>query len=212
MKKLAIFDVDYTITSKETLMQLYMYIIKKDGKNIKYLPRVLISGFLYVVGMYDEKRVKECFLKFLENKTKKEIKSLAEDFYNEVLINIFYKDAINKIKELKNKGYRTYLISASPEFYLFELYSIKEVDKIIGTRFQFKDEKFIRKMDGLNCKGEEKVKRLKTLIKEEGIKVDFANSYMFSDSLSDEPLLKLVGNPYLINYKKKSIYKSLSWK
>lgn len=212
MEKLAIFDIDYTITSKETLMALYTYTIKRDKKNIRYIPRVLISGFLYVVGIYDEKRVKECFLKFLENKTKKEIESLAEGFYKEVLSNIFYKDAINMIKKLKNEGYKTYLISASPEFYLFELYSIKEVDKIIGTRFQFKDDKFIRQMDGLNCKGQEKVKRLKAVLEKENIEVDFANSYMFSDSLSDEPLLKLVGNPYLINYKKKSTYESLNWK
>ena len=56
-------------------------------------------------------------------------------------------------------------------------------------------------MDGKNCKGEEKVRRLKTVLKEKNIEADFKNSYMFSDSLSDKPLLDLVGNPYLINYK-----------
>ena len=40
-------------------------------------------------------------------------------------------------------------------------------------------------------------------LKKDNIEVDFKDSYMFSDSLSDLPLLKLVGKPYLINYKKK---------
>ena len=47
---------------------------------------------------------------------------------------------------------------------------------------------------------------------EKNIKVDFKNSYMFSDSLSDKPLLDLVGNPYLINYKKKHEIEILRWK
>ena len=39
------------------------------------------------------------------------------------------------------------------------------------------------------------------------------DSYMFSDSMSDEPLLALVGKPYLINYKKKNPkYPVLFWR
>ena len=86
------------------------------------------------------------------------------------------------------------------------------MDLIIGTRFKFENGKFIRSMDGKNCKGEEKVRRLKTVLKEKNIEADFKNSYMFSDSLSDKPLLYLVGNPYLINYKKKHEIEILKWK
>lgn len=117
------------------------------------------------------------------------------------------------MKKLKSEGYKIYLISASPEFYLNELYNIKEVDVIIGTRFSFNEGKFERKMVGENCKGEEKVRRLKEYLQENNIEVDYKNSYMFSDSLSDKPLLDLVGNGYLINYKKNNKdYKILNWK
>lgn len=68
-------------------------------------------------------------------------------------------------------------------------------------------------MVGENCKGEEKVRRLKEYLQEHNIEVDYKNSYMFSDSLSDKPLLDLVGNAYLINYKKNNKnYKILNWK
>ncbi len=39
MEKLAIFDVDFTLTSKETLLQLFKFLIKEDKKNLKFLPR-----------------------------------------------------------------------------------------------------------------------------------------------------------------------------
>lgn len=212
MEKLAIFDIDYTITRKETLMEFFKYLVSKDIKNIKFLPRALYSGLMYGVKVYDEKRVKECFLKFIENIDEAELAKLTKSFYDEKISKILYKDAVDMIKKLKKEGYMVVLISASPEFYVKEFYAIKEVDLIIGTKFTFEGGKFIRKMDGNNCKGEEKVRRLNKVLKEKNIKVDFKNSYMFSDSLSDKPLLDLVGNPYLINYKKKHEIEVLRWK
>lgn len=212
MDKLAIFDVDYTITKKETLMQLFKYVIKKDKKNIRFLPRALYSGLMYSIKVYDEKKVKESFLKFIEGIDEKDLALLVKDFYRDVLENILYEDAIKMMKDLKKQGYKVYLISASPEFYLREFYAIEEVDMIIGTKFTIDAGKFIRRMHGENCKGEEKVRRLKEVLEKENIKVDYRNSYMFSDSLSDKPLLDLVGNAYLINYKKKNSFEILRWK
>lgn len=212
MEKLAIFDIDYTITRKETLMEFFKYLVSKDIKNIKFLPRALYSGLMYGVKIYDEKRVKECFLKFIENIDEAELAKLTKLFYDERISKILYKDAVDMIEKLKKEGYMVILISASPEFYVKEFYAIKEVDLIIGTKFTFEGGKFVRKMDGNNCKGEEKVRRLNEFLKEKNIKVDFKNSYMFSDSLSDKPLLDLVGNPYLINYKKKNEIEILRWK
>lgn len=212
MDKLAIFDVDYTITRKETLIELYKYVISKDIKNIRFLPRAMYGGIMYKLGVYDEKKVKESFLKFIDKIDEKELSILVKDYYRDVLEKILYQDAINMMKKLKGQGYKIYLISASPEFYLNELYAIKEVDVIIGTRFSIESGKFLRKMEGANCKGEEKVKRLKEFLKKKNVEVDYKNSYMFSDSLSDKPLLDLVGNAYLINYKKKSNFEILKWK
>ena len=211
MKKLAVFDIDYTITKKETLMEFYKYSLEEDIKNIRFLPRALYSGLMYGIGIYDERRVKECFLKFIDNIEEEKLQELVKRFYKNRLSKILYKDAVDMMYKLKKEGYDIYLISASPEFYINEFYNIDVVDKVIGTRFEFKEGKFIRKMLGNNCKGEEKVKRLKEVLSKENIKVDFKNSYMFSDSLSDKPLLDLVGKPYLINYKKKHEIEILKW-
>lgn len=212
MKKLAIFDIDYTITRKETLMELFKYVISKDKRNIRFLPRALFCGTMYGVKVYDEKMVKQKFLKFIDNIKEEELAELVKHFYEDRLSKILYEDAIKMMKKLKSEGYDIYLISASPEFYVKEFYNLKEVDMVIGTKFEIKDGVFTRKMQGENCKGEEKVRRLKEVLKEKKIEVDFKESYMFSDSLSDKPLLDLVGKPYLINYKKNHDIEILRWK
>lgn len=193
-------------------MELFKYVIKKDKKNLRFLPRAIYCGIMYAIGLYDERKVKETFLRFIDGIKEEELAELVKEFYDERLKNILYDDALKMMKKLKNEGYDIYLISASPEFYVNEFYNIKEVDKVIGTKFGFENGTFVRKMVGNNCKGEEKVRRLKEVLKDEKIEVDFKESYMFSDSLSDKPLLDLVGKPYLINYKKNYDIEILRWK
>lgn len=213
MEKLAIFDIDYTITKRETLFELYMFMIKKNPKFIKYAPRNIISTLLFILNLKDASKAKETFIKFIDGITKNEMQQIVKEFYEKRLCKILYDDAIAMMKKLKNNGYKIYLISASAEFYIKEFYNIKEVDKVIGTKFKIDNDIHKPIIEGANCKGEEKVKRLMEELENEKIEVDFEKSYMFSDSLSDLPLLNLVGNGYLINYKKKhDKLQILKWK
>lgn len=213
MEKLAIFDVDYTLTNKETLGEFFKFMLKKDPKLFIHIPGSLGAAFLYVVGIFSAQQAKEHFLAFIDGIEEEKMQELVREFYEKSLVNIFYKDAIETMKRLKSEGCKIILISASAEFYLNELYKIKEIDKIIGTKFKVVNGKHTRIIEGYNCKGEVKVERLMEYIKEENMDVDFKNSYMFSDSLSDSPLFHLVGHPYLINYKKNhDKFEVLNWK
>lgn len=209
--KLAIFDVDHTLTKKETLMEFYKFLLLKEKKSIGHIPIALLSGILYGVKIHDEKETKQMFLKFLKGKTKKELDSLSEDFFNSKIKNILYKDGIDKVKDFKKSGYKIILTSASPEIYIKKFRNILDIDYIYGTRLEFKNEIYTGNIKGLNNKGFEKINRLLPFLDENN--VDLKNSYMFSDSMADKPLLELVGNPYLINYKKeKAEYPVLRWR
>lgn len=213
MVRLGIFDIDYTITRKESMAEFYKFMLRKKPKLIKHLPGTFAAGLLYLTNKLELKKAKETFASFVEGIHEDEMKELVKEFYQKRLSKLFYKDAIDMIRKLKNEGCIIYLISASPEFYLREFYNIPEVDMVIGTRYKMKEKCHTCSIDGENCKGEEKVKRLMEVLKKENLEVDFENSYMFSDSLSDLPLLNLVGNPYLINYKKgHDTIKVLNWK
>ena len=201
-EKLAIFDVDFTLTKRETLVEFYFFMMKKNPRLLKYLPKSIYSTIFYVLKIHDASKVKKTFIRFIDGIEENEMKKIVKEFYEKRLSKILYKDAIGMIKKMKAEGFKIYLISASAEFYLSELYNIEEVDKVIGTRFTLENGLHRNQITGENCKGEEKVKRLKEVLKNENVEVDFENSYMFSDSLSDLPLFDLVGHPYLINFKK----------
>lgn len=213
LEKLAIFDVDFTLTKRETLIEFYTFMVKKNPKLILYAPVSIFYSILYLLRLIPAAKTKENFISFINGINESDMKLLVKEFYEKRLSKIIYEDALSTIKEMKRRGYKIYLISASAEFYLNELYHIKEVDKIIGTQFTVIDGCHSKKILGENCKGKEKVTRLIKSLKEDNIEVDFKNSYMFSDSLSDLPLFNMVGNPYLINYRKNHpSIKILKWK
>jgi len=55
MERLAIFDVDFTITSKETLIEFYRFIVGRYPGKIARLPQAAASGLFYKLGIHDEK-------------------------------------------------------------------------------------------------------------------------------------------------------------
>ncbi|OPJ60858.1 HAD-IB family hydrolase [Clostridium oryzae] len=201
MKKLAMFDVDYTLTSKETMIEFYKFMLKRNIKYIKNVPATTKASLLYLVKDRNLKLFKESFMSFIQGITEEEMDQIVQEFYEKRIKNILYKDGIEMLKQLKYEGYDVYLISASPEFYLKTLYEIKEVDMIIGTRYKVDNGIYTSRIVGENCKGQEKVIRLKSYLESNGIEVDYKNSFMFSDSLSDLPLLRLAGKSFLINFK-----------
>jgi len=66
MKRLAIFDIDYTLTKRETLFELYIFMLRKKPKLIRYIPRNILSTILYILKLRDASKAKETFIRFID--------------------------------------------------------------------------------------------------------------------------------------------------
>ena len=97
------------------------------------------------------------------------------------------------------EGYHVWLVSASPEPYLF--CTDLNVEKILGTKVERKNGRWTNHIISKNCKNEEKVVRIQEVLDEMNLAIDYENSYAYSDSTSDIPMLKLVKNRVRINKK-----------
>lgn len=213
--KFAIFDVDLTLTSKDTFIEFYKFLCKEDKRFLLYFNKVLKSGLMYGLKFYDEVKSKEQYLTFLKGVSYASVDELSKKFFNEyILKKLMFKDGLLEIEKCKGMGYKTILISASPEFYLKNFKSMYSVDYVLGTKYEVKNGFYTGKMLGFNNKGEEKVLRFYEFLgKNNFYNVDFKESRMYSDSLNDLPLLNLVGNGFLINSKRRiEGITNLNWK
>ncbi|WP_297521145.1 HAD-IB family hydrolase [uncultured Clostridium sp.] len=208
-KKVAIFDIDKTIISGDSMFHLLQYTKIKYPASKAKLPSLYIKLVLYKLGLINTQKAKEAMFYTFNYLNSDDLKS----FYNSILKEKIFSNALDKMKVLKNNGYFILLVSASPEAYLKYFEDEEYVNFVIGTKFKYAQNKVTNQMDGINCKGDEKVVRINTYLKSQNISIDKENSVAFSDSLSDTPMFNLVKKAYLINFKKNNdTYEVLKWK
>lgn len=209
IKKIAFFDVDKTLIAGDSMFLLLKYTLKKYPNAKLKIPKLFLDLCLYKLNIINTKKAKESMFYTINYLSEEDIK----DFYENVIKSKIFKNALDKIKELKKEGYYTILVSASPECYLRYFEKEEYVDKLIGTKLKKDNNKYINSIEGLNCKSIEKVKRIDEYLKSQNISIDKENSLAYSDSLSDKPMFDLVSKSYLINYKKNNKdYEILSWR
>ncbi|MGG1314829.1 HAD family hydrolase [Cohnella laeviribosi] len=206
--KIALFDIDKTIISNDSMFSFLWYGIKKKPWMLVILFPVIFFTIVYKLNLIKEEKVKEYYffaIKFLGEDD-------LRDFYKSMLENKIYNSALQELQSKKKQDYYVLLVSASPYSYIKFFKSIPYVDGVIGTELVFKNGRYINKIKGKNCKGDEKVRRIKEYLCKLNLEIDFNNSCAYSDSLSDLPMLQLVKNKYLINKKNKLGIEVLFWK
>ena len=118
-------------------------------------------------------------------------KLVANDVAKEAVLT----EGMQKLHEHRQQGHYCILVSASPELYLTEWAKQQGFDGILGTRLAVSDGRLTGKLSGSNCFGEEKVVRIET----EYGKNCWRDSFAYSDSATDMPLLKRAANGFLWN-------------
>ena len=191
----AIFDVDHTLIDGDSMFSMLFFAISKRSILILYTPIILVKMILYFFKILDGKNVKEAIYLPLKYLTEKEL----EEFYDKVLLEKINQKVMKKLNFHKEQGCQIILVSASPEAYLQYFLKNSSIDIIIGTKLKIIDEKYTNKIYGENCKGIEKLSRIKHYLNENNLEIDFDNSFAYSDSLLDKPMLSLVKNRYKVN-------------
>ncbi|MBO2515881.1 MAG: HAD-IB family hydrolase [Clostridiales bacterium] len=201
MTKIAFFDFDGTCIGGDSIIHLVRYALKNGVSPLRLLPS-LGWGILYKAGLADEGASKTHGLRFLQRMGPDERDAFCRDFARDDLAERVYSDAKKTIRGLKDEGYDIWLVSASTENYMRYVKDLLGADVLICTPIGG---------NGIvtgNCKGEEKVRRIKEEIAARGLSVDFSVCAAYGDSGSDLPVLNLAGRRYAVNAKKTLLKKA----
>lgn len=179
-----IYDFDKTIYDGDSTQDFFMFCVRRRPALLLKTVKVLPQAVEYCVKGGDNTKMKEKFLGFL---------SEYDDIDRE--IELFWALHEKNIKKfyLENKKADDIIISASPEF-LLEPMCKKLGVTLIGTLA----DKKTGKITGLNCRREEKVKRLCEYMNGTLPKIE----RFYSDSLSDTPLARLAEKAYMVKGEK----------
>jgi HAD superfamily hydrolase (TIGR01490 family) len=109
-----------------------------------------------------------------------------------------YPRMLDLAHEHQDAGRRVYIITAASRELAEILATVMALDGGIGSQFsEVRDGVYTGKPAGLFIYGEEKALAIRRLADQEGIALE--DSYAYSDSASDLPMLQTVGHPVAVN-------------
>jgi HAD superfamily hydrolase (TIGR01490 family) len=109
-----------------------------------------------------------------------------------------YPQMLEEVHAHQDAGRATFIVSAAGNGVVESLAAVLGMEGGIGTSYEVGDDgAFSGRFDGPFVYGPGKVEAMESFAAEHGI--DLAASYAYSDSLSDLPMLRAVGNPVAVN-------------
>jgi phosphatidylglycerophosphatase C len=200
MATIAAFDFDGTMTDSDTLLPFIIHCtsVPRFALGIaQAFPRLLIS---YLTQTNYRQTCKECVLtQFFQHMPQKDLQKTAECFAATTLKSKIKPAALQRLRWHQSQGHTCVLISASLEIYLDPWARSVGFNRVLGSRLATdRDGRLTGKLEGLNCRGAEKTRRLQEAF---GPKSNYT-LYAYGDSSGDADLLALADFSFYRYYPK----------
>ncbi len=203
MQEAAFFDLDKTVIAKSSTLAFGKPFYKAGFLGRRTLAKLGFAQIFYVLFGADEDQLERARDQMLELTTgwhRAEIEQLVEETLHEVAEPLVYAEALTLIDEHKREGRRVFLVSASPEQIVRPIGRHIGVTEIIATRIKTDAAGFFLPELDFYAMGEGKSEAIVAMAEKQAI--DLAGSYAYSDSVTDLPMMEVVGHPVAVNPEK----------
>ena len=209
-RKIAIFDLDGTLVNSH----LWLGIVKHHLKTKENLFSVFwylfshmaLAPFWKMKLIPTEKYYKswgqDLALTMKGIKTDK-AKAIFEWLSDQYLLPSSKKNVLERLKKHREEGFLTILISGSFQELVKIIATRLNIDFAIGTELEQKSDEFSGRIVSPFCFGQGKAEKIKNFLSEKNLKINFKESFAYSDSFFDLPILEMVGNPVVVEPDKK---------
>ncbi len=197
MKVGAFFDVDKTILA-ESSATLYLKALYQRGEiDWRDLVTNLGSYLRYRLNLLDLERWIANTMIHFSGRTEQSMERESEQLFEQYLLPSIYTEAVELVEEHMKQRHVVALVSGATRFVIQPLAEHLGVEHSVYTHMEMRDGVFTGRVVQPICFGEGKIYWLQQLIERE--QVDLARSYFYTDSITDLPLLDLVGHPVVVN-------------
>ncbi len=198
---LALFDLDNTILAGDSDYNWSRFLIQEgylDGaihaeKNEKFYED-------YKAGTLDIYAFVEFQFKPLARNPRTVLNQLLKKYVEEVIKPMITEKARALVKRHQDEGDLIIVITATNSFITKPIAELFGIENLIGTDPEEKEGEFTGKVSGLPSFKEGKVTRLEAWLKGKNLSLaSFENSYFYSDSHNDLPLMQKVTHPVAVD-------------
>jgi putative phosphoserine phosphatase/1-acylglycerol-3-phosphate O-acyltransferase len=193
----AFFDMDKTILSENsaTLYMRYRYERGEIGK--RDLMRGLGAYLKYKIGILDIRSWTLDMMTQFNGQSEEQLEREAIAWVEDAVVETIYPEAERLVDEHLAESHVVAIVSGATAFVVRPIAVQLGIEHILYTRLEVENGLFTGRVVEPICFEEGKIYWLQQFIEEQGI--DLAKSYFYSDSITDLPLLDLVGHPVATN-------------
>lgn len=195
---LAIFDLDNTLLNGDSDHAWGEFLVQKQIVNESHYRRQNDHFYeLYKQGKLDIMEYLEFALAPLTRFSEAELQILHNEFMTTSISKMRLEKADALLQQHRQQGDYLLIITATNHFITAPIARALGVDDIIATDPEKINGRYTGRVDGTPCFQSGKVKRLSSWLQTNNLNLD--NSYFYSDSINDLPLLSKVTHPVVVD-------------
>jgi phosphatidylglycerophosphatase C len=188
----AAFDVDGTLTMRDCVRPFLERLGGKQGLLFAVARRP--AATLLGAARRDRDALKEVLVGgVFRDRRLDDVAAEGRTFASYVQTRFLRSDVIARLRWHQNMGHRTVMVSASLRPYLEPLAAALGIEQALCTDVVARGDRYGARLDGGNCRAEEKARRLREWLRSEGL--SDAELWAYGDSRGDREMLEMAHHP-----------------
>ena len=193
----AFFDLDRTLIKGFSAKQFFQSRLLSGQMSPGEIMAQFNGVLVYAMGNKNFAGLAAIGAKGVKGVKEKVFINVGEEVYEKHLAQAIYPESRALVTAHLAKGHTVAIISAATPYQVNPIARDLSVEHIMCTRMEVKEGKFTGEIVEPACWGDGKAKAALSLAEEKSL--DLSKSYFYTDSVSDLPLLELVGKPQPTN-------------
>ena len=193
----AFFDVDRTLVSCNT-GRLFLRDLRRRGEiSLIRTLRALVWMAKYHLSLIDLQHVATKLAAQMEGWIERDFAERCRGWVEAEVLPLVVPGAHGQIEKHRAEGHVVAILSTSPTYVTRPIADALGIEEVISTKFEVVGGQFTGKLVGPACVGKGKVYWAEDLGARR--EVDLAQSWFYTDSYTDMPMLERVGNRVIVN-------------
>ena len=196
----AFYDLEGTLVSTNLVHTLGFYARRQQGlfatikKSVGTLAKL---PFFAATDFYSRNVFNEVFFKSYEGESEDRLRFFSQELFEEVLKPAIYDGTSELIAQSKKLGQRQIVITGALDFTVKPLIDYLGIDELAANRLEFVNGSATGRLLPPVMASATKARWIREYAEREGI--NLSDSFAYSDSISDLPMLSIVGHPVAVN-------------
>ncbi|SFT88987.1 HAD-superfamily subfamily IB hydrolase, TIGR01490 [Actinopolyspora lacussalsi subsp. righensis] len=195
----AFFDLDRTIIARSSTLAFSKPFFREGLINRRAVLKSTYAQFMFMLAGADSdqmERMRQHLASLCAGWDVEQVDAIVDETLHDIVDPLVYREATQLISEHRAEGDDVVVLSASGEEVVAPVARLLGVTNWASSRMRIEDGRYTGELE-FYCAGTEKARAAAKIAEREGYPLSECHAY--SDSITDLPLLELVGHPTVVN-------------